>query len=256
MVARRISFGPHHESIKSRARGALGPVSGAPAIIGQVLRLIEELGVSAGERLPSERDLATQLNVSRPALRESLATLEAMRLITRKPNSGIYLTDPNTYPSFESVVLRSDHGLPLDRDTIIHSMEVRTLLELQAIELACERRTSADLEYLASIVEQTHRRLKEKRSILDLDEMFHLGVVAASHNPVFVQIVHSFYRLSIIRRRIYFSDKRRCQRSHNDHQAILRAIGARDITVAREVMHKHIHEGFWRSILRSPARGA
>ncbi|MCL4744319.1 MAG: FadR family transcriptional regulator [Burkholderiaceae bacterium] len=256
MPPRRIPSSPKRESVEPLAAGAMASVGGASAVTGQVLRFIEEHGLSAGERLPSERDLAARLNVSRPALRESLATLEAMRLITRKPNSGIYLTGPNTYPSFESVVLRSDHGLALDRDTIIHSMEVRNLLELQAIELACERRTGADLEHLASIVEQTKRQLEAKCSILDLDEAFHLGVVAASHNPVFVQIVHSFYRLSIVRRRVYFSDLRRCQRSHNEHRAILRAISARDMTTAREAMRKHIHEGFWRSILRSPSRAA
>jgi len=238
------------------APGALPLADAEPAVTGQVLRFIEEHGLSAGDRLPSERDLATQLDVSRPALRESLATLEALRLITRKPNSGIYLAGPNAYPSFESVVLRSNHGLPLDRDTIVHSMEVRNLLELQAIELACERRTAADLAHLASIVEQTGQRLAEKCSIIDLDEAFHLGVVAASHNPVFVQIVHSFYRLSIVRRRVYFSDLRRCRRSHREHQAILRAIGARDTAAAREAMRQHIHEGFWRSILRRTSRAA
>ncbi len=256
MSARRTFSSSDRESVEPREAGALAPANGAPAVTGQVLRFIEKLGLSAGERLPSERDLASQLKVSRPALRESLATLEAMRLIARRPNSGIYLTGPNAYPSFESVVLRSDHGLPLDRDTIMHSMEVRNLLELQAIELACERHTAADLEHLASIVEQSRRELAEKRSIIDLDEAFHLGVVAASHNPVFVQIVHSFYRLSIVRRRVYFSDLRRCRRSHNEHQAILRAITARDLAAAREAMSKHIHEGFWRGILRRPSRAA
>lgn len=256
MLARRNPSRPDRGAAEPNAKGALPPVDAEPAVTGQVLRFIEEHGLAAGDRLPSERDLATQLDVSRPALRESLATLEALRLIMRKPNSGIYLAGPNAYPSFESVVLRSNHGLPLDRDTIVHSMEVRNLLELQAIELACERRTGADLEHLASIVEQTQRRLQEKRSILDLDEAFHLGVVAASHNPVFVQIVHSFYRLSIVRRRVYFSDLRRCRRSHDEHQAILRAIGARDTAGAREAMRKHIHEGFWRSILRRSSRAA
>lgn len=256
MPARRKPFRPDRGATEPIERGASPAVGAEPAVTGQVLRFIEEHHLSAGDRLPSERDLSTQLDVSRPALRESLATLEALRLITRKPNSGIYLAGLNAYPSFESVVLRSNHGLPLDRDTIVHSMEVRNLLELQAIDLACERRTVADLAQLASIVEQTGQRLAEKRSILDLDEAFHLGVVAASHNPVFVQIVHSFYRLSIVRRRVYFSDLRRCRRSHREHQAILRAIDARDTVAAREAMRRHIHEGFWRSILRKSSRAA
>ena len=231
MLARRNPSRSDRGAAQPNAGGALPPADAEPAVTGQVLRYIEAHGLAAGERPPSERDLATQLDVSRPALRESLATLEALRLITRKPNSGIYLAGPNAYPSFESVVLRSNHGLPLDRDTIVHSMEVRNLLELQAIELACERRTAADLALLASIVEQTGQRLVDNRSIIDLDEAFHLGVVAASHNPVFAD------RALVLPARSLgaacTSDLRRCRRSHREHQEILRAIGARDTTAAR-----------------------
>ncbi len=224
------------------------------SVTGQILRFIEVRHLAPGDRLPSERELAQRLNVSRPALRESLAALEAMRVIARRPNSGIYLAAPGSHPSFESVVLRSDLGLTLDADTIRHSMEVRNLLELQAVDLACMRRDAADLEHLDSIVAETRARLAQQRSIIDLDEAFHLGVVAASKNPVFVQIVHAFYRLSMVRREVYFSDLKRCQRSHREHQAILRAIRARDAGKARQAMHGHIHEGFWRSLLKHSAR--
>lgn len=220
------------------------------SVTGQVLRFIEARRLEPGDRLPSERELAHKLNVSRPALRESLAALEAMRVIARRPNSGIYLAAPGSHPSFESVVLRSDLGLALDADTIRHSMEVRNLLELQAVDLACARRDDADLEHLDSIVAQTRARLAQERTIIDLDEAFHLGVVSASKNPIFVQIVHAFYRLSMVRREVYFSDLKRCQRSHREHQAILRAIRARDSAKARQAMHSHIHEGFWHSLLK------
>lgn len=224
------------------------------SVTGQILRFIEARRIEPGHRLPSERKLAQKLNVSRPALRESLAALEAMRVITRRPNSGIYLAAPGSHPSFESIVLRSDLGLALDADTIRHSMEVRNLLELQAVDLACVRCDGDDLEHLESIVAQTRVRLAQVRTIIDLDEAFHLGVVAASKNPIFVQIVHAFYRLSMVRREVYFSDLKRCQRSHREHEAILRAIRARDSTKARQAMHSHIHEGFWHSLLNQSAR--
>lgn len=224
------------------------------SVTSQVLRFIEERHLAPGDRLPSERELALRLNVSRPALRESLAALEAMRVIVRRRNSGIYLAAPGSHPSFESVVLRSDLGLTLDADTIRHSMEVRNLLELQAVDLACARRDAADLDHLESIIADTRARLAQERSIIDLDEAFHLGVVAASKNPIFAQIVHAFYRLSLVRRQVYFADLKRCQRSHREHQAILRAIRARDSDKARRAMHVHIHEGFWRSLLKHSAR--
>jgi GntR family transcriptional regulator, transcriptional repressor for pyruvate dehydrogenase complex len=225
-------------------------VEAPEGVTAQILSLIQERKLVPGDKLPSERALAQRLNVSRPALRESLAALEAMRIIARRPNSGIYLAEHNSPPSFESVVFRSELGLPLDIGTIMHSMEVRNLLELQAVTLACERHTAEDFSHLGAIVEQTHVRLREGGTIIDLDEAFHLGIVAAAHNPVFLQIVHAFYRLSRLRRSVYFSDSKRCRRSHREHQAILAAIAARDPTAAREAMHAHIHEGFWGTLLK------
>lgn len=226
-------------------------VSSQPeGVTAQILGLIQETKLVAGDRLPSERELAQRLNVSRPALRESLAALEAMRIIARRPNSGIYLAKQDSPPSFESVVFRSELGLPLDLDTIMHSIEVRNLLELQAVTLACERHTVEDLAQLVDLVEQTRMRLREGGSIIDLDEAFHLAIVAAAHNPVFLQIVHAFYRLSRLRREVYFSEPRRCRRSHREHQAIAAAIAARDAGAAREAMYGHIHEGFWGALVK------
>lgn len=246
---RRGGRAPGLKRAAPSAEAASDRMEAIGSVTRQVFEFIESRHLGPAARLPSERELALLLGVSRPALRESLATLEAMRLIERKPNSGIFLCGPDSHPSFESMVLRSDHGLPLDARTIVHSMEVRNLLEMEAVELACSRRTLADLARLEDVVARTAARLKEKRSIIDLDEAFHLGIVAASHNPVFVQIVHAFYRLSMLRRGVYFSNLRRCRRSHREHQAILAAIRAQDVDAARLAMHSHIHEGFWRSIV-------
>ena len=223
-------------------------------IAAQVLKFIQEHRLGPGDRLPSEREFAQRLAVSRPALRESLATLEAMRVIARRPNAGIFVAGEGVgaVPSFESMVLRGDLGLPLDPTTVIQSLEVRNLLELRAVDLACERRTPEHLARLETILARTRERLREKRSIIDLDEAFHLAVVAATGNPVFVQIVQAFYRLSKLRREVYFSDLGRCRRSHRQHAAILRAITARDRTAACKAMHAHIHEGLLRSLLERP----
>lgn len=223
-------------------------------IAGQVLEYIREHRLRPGDRLPSEREFAQRLAVSRPALRESLATLEAMRVIARRPNAGIFVAGggEGDTQSFETMVLRGDLGLPLDPTTVIHSLEVRNLLELQAVDLACERRTPEHLDRLEAILARTRERLREARSIIDLDEAFHLGVVAATGNPVFVQIVQAFYRLSKLRREVYFADLGRCRRSHRQHTAILRAIAARDRAAARQAMHAHIHEGLLRSMLERP----
>lgn len=58
---------------------------------GKILSFIRERRYQPSERLPSERDFAEKFDTSRGAVREALAALEAMRIIERRPNSGIYL---------------------------------------------------------------------------------------------------------------------------------------------------------------------
>ena len=87
-----------------------------------------------------------------------------------------------------------------------------------------------------------------------LDESFHLGIVAATQNPVFVQIVHAFYRLSRLRREAYFSDLARCRQSFREHEAILREIIARDCAAAQRLMHRHIEGGLRRAVLATSTR--
>lgn len=215
-------------------------------ITGRILRLIASDQIPPGGRLPSERELAQSLGVSRPALRESLARLEATRLIVCRPASGIFLAEQDSPPSFESIVLRNDLGLPLDSNTIVSSLEVRRILEVQAVDLACQRHSRGDAERLREIVEATRARLRDQQSIIDLDEAFHLAIVTATQNPVLFQIVHSFYRLSKPRREIYFADLARCRRSSREHAVILGAILARDSSVARHMMERHIDDGLIR----------
>jgi GntR family transcriptional regulator, transcriptional repressor for pyruvate dehydrogenase complex len=237
----------------SPAEDASGGRETVENITARVLQLIQQRRLEPGGRLPSERELALGLGVSRPALRESLATLEVMRLIVRRPNSGIYLAERDSPPSFESMVLRSDLGLPLDREAVFSSAEVREILEVHAIELACLRRSDVDLSGLRSILDRTRMCLEADQSIIDLDESFHLGIVAATQNPVFVQIVHAFYRLSRPRRESYFSDLARCRRSFREHKAILRAIVAQDGAAAARLMRRHI-EGGLRLAMRPPRK--
>jgi GntR family transcriptional repressor for pyruvate dehydrogenase complex len=219
-------------------------------VTARILDLVQQRKLAPGDRLPSERELAQQLHISRPALRESLAALEAMRIVARRAHSGIFHAESGSPPSFESVVFRSELGLPLDVKTIAHSMEVRNMLEVHAVELACLRHTAADLDHLRAIVERTRVRLREGGTIMDLDEEFHFAVVSAAHNPVFLQVVHAFYRLSRERRDVYFSDMKRCRRSHREHRAIVEAIAIRDGARARRAMHAHIEEGFWASVVK------
>jgi DNA-binding FadR family transcriptional regulator len=85
--------------------------------IGKILSFIHERRYQPSERLPSERDFAEKFDTSRGAVREALAALESMRVIERRPNSGIYLRNSDE-SSIEALVLYAESGLPFEAKEI------------------------------------------------------------------------------------------------------------------------------------------
>lgn len=78
--------------------------------IGKILSFIRERRYQPSERLPSERDFAEKFDTSRGAVREALAALETMRVIERRPNSGIYLRKIEE-SSIDALVLYAESGV-------------------------------------------------------------------------------------------------------------------------------------------------
>ena len=125
--------------------GQTEKVEQSSRVVAGLLTLIEKRQYLPGERLPSERDLAERFSVGRATVREAVTTLESMRYIERRPGSGIFRCREPERASLEALVLFSDLGLPLDPKTNAEVIEVRRMIEVQAIGLACERRETADI---------------------------------------------------------------------------------------------------------------
>jgi DNA-binding FadR family transcriptional regulator len=223
------------------------------ALIWRILDHLRDRRFEPGERLPSERDLAERLGVGRNALREALATLITLRVVESRPNSGIYLRKLASESSFETVVLLSEMGSPPSPADVIDTMEVRRTLELQAVQLACERRTEEDLARIAATLRDADALLAQKGNIADCDNEFHMALAEASHNTVLVRLLHAFYRLSLERRRDYFSDLKRAKDSANAHRKIAEAIEKRDVEAGMKIMERHIGNGkhYWSEILKA-----
>lgn len=213
----------------------------------QVLRVVTDLvafirqrGYEPGERLPSERDLTNRFAVGRGVVREALTVLEASRYLVRRPNSGVYLSSMSDQVSLETLVLYSKLEIPMDRRTIVECMEVRKILELQAIRLAAERRTVSDLVALNHILSQSQAAIEEGRSISDLDFDFHIAIFRASQNDIFVRVVTPFYLMARQRRDDFFSNPQHCLASHRHHVAMVHAIETQAGPEAVALMESHI----------------
>jgi GntR family transcriptional repressor for pyruvate dehydrogenase complex len=208
--------------------------------VSDLVSFIRQRGYEPGERLPSERDLTNRFSVGRGVIREALTFLEASRYIERRRNSGIYLSGVADQVSLEALVLYSKLNIPLDRRTIVECMEVRKILEVQAMQLACERRTDADLAALRLILANSQAAIDAGLSIADLDLEFHMAIFRAGQNDVFVRVVTPFYLMSRQRRDAFFADPRHGVDSQSHHAIMVQAIEDRDVAKAIALMNSHI----------------
>jgi len=212
--------------------------------LANILSLIERRGYDPGERLPSERELSERFGVGRGVVREALSILENLRYLKRKRNSGMYLTSTPERISLETLSLFSELGIDLTKDKIIQALEVKALIETQAILLACERRTEEQLKAIEDIVRRFDEAIAGSgESIADLDYEFHMALFKATHNTVLIQMVNPFYIMSARRREMFFSDVERCKVSNQEHHQLLVCLRRQDAAAAQKIMRDHIGRG-------------
>ena len=235
----------------STAIAAREPIPSTRALIKRVVDFARDNHFAAGDRLPAERLLAEKLGVSRNALREALATLESLRVVEARPNSGVVLRRSAAESSFEAIVLLAELGSDPTATEVRESIEVRAPLERQAIALVCARRTDADLAALKAILRDTRVLLAAGGNIADFDQAFHLALANASHNSVLARMLNAFYCLTLPRRRRYFADPARGAASDRGHRKIVAALEKRDIKTASALMDRHLGNAqvYWKEAL-------
>ncbi|MBL6455394.1 FadR family transcriptional regulator [Belnapia sp. T6] len=242
----------------SAARIARGRVEDERSdLVGRLLSLVAERRLHPGERLPSERELAERFAVGRNAVREAIAVLETVRMVERRPNSGIYLRAVEREGSLEALVLRADLGVPLTAGEVTELIDLRRILELQGTELACERREAEDLARIAAALEVGARSIAAAENFADSDAEFHLSVAAATRNRLFLRLINSFYLLSRTRRRRYFADGSRAGMAQAQHRAMAEAIERADAPAAVALMRAHLKgaESYWLELLQNRGPG-
>lgn len=163
------------------------------AIAATLERRILEGSLKAGDRLPPERELAVDLGVSRPSLREAIQKLASKGMVQSRQGGGTFVTDALESTFFDPWQDMMGNHPNLREDML----EFRRMLEGQAAEWAAERATEADLQRL----EQTFSALSatfeandtDQRS--DADIAFHQAVGDAAHNVLLGHLSSALLRL-------------------------------------------------------------
>lgn len=221
----------------------INPPKVSDAIVSQIELLILEGVLKPGERLPPERELAQQLNVSRPSLREAMTTLKSRGLLQSRRGGGSYVMDviapALTNPLIE--LLRNNPKATFD------VLELRHALEEVAAYFAALRATDADREILrcrfAALEEIQHGSREPQHDAL-VDAGFHLAIADASHNVALIHVMRGLFDLllsNICRslERLYTREGS-YEVIHSQHGTILKAVLARDPDAARQAAHVHL----------------
>ena len=206
----------------------------------KLLELIRERGFEPGDKLPSERDLAALFGMSRGAVRESLIRLDTLRIVESRPKSGVYLQPYGAERSIEAMVLFAETNTPLTAAEVAQSVELRSVLESEAMRLACLRRTPEDLERLQQILRDSGAAMARGETLAEFDAVFHKAIVAATKNDVLLRFINVFYLMSRKRREIDFQEPQQSRRSHAQHLQLYRAIEAQDAERGQQILRRHL----------------
>ena len=166
--------------------------------------------------------------------------LDAMRITERKPKSGIFLRNAVEDGGLDALVLQADLGLTFDPGVTRDVTEARIICEEQALRLACQRRTEADLARLRQSLAAYATLIDAGGNPADADVEFHLALVAASQNRILVRTLTPLMLMSTRWRRRYFESDTIRRRSHDDHHAFVAAVEARDQVAAAALVRRHV----------------
>jgi GntR family transcriptional repressor for pyruvate dehydrogenase complex len=218
----------------------------------QIRAVIRDGNLPVGARLPPERELALQLGVSRPSLREALIALEIDGRIEIRMGSGVYVcASPDT----------PERATPAVGESPSEMIQARAMLEGSVVTLASARVNPQHLERVKATLESMREDGLNGRAQIENDRRFHIAIAEMTGNSVLVRLVGELFdgRHSPISSRM----SERAENSHAwkaafaEHEAIYRALEARDPQAAVAAMLHHLSASHarWTGESALPAAG-
>ncbi len=209
---------------------------------------------SFGTRLPSERQLAEEFEVSRNSVRQALDLLGDYDIVSRRPGSGTFVSfrpaETETRESGSSIV---DGFLGLDEIADVTGPldlnVVRTILEPEIVRLAVINMSARDIARLKEIIGKLENITTNAADFSHWDELFHLELAKGTHNPL---LIATYTLINHVRRQAHWATTKEKTLSPNRikeyrkmHRSIFDAIESRDIESAVEFVKLHmstVHE--------------
>jgi DNA-binding FadR family transcriptional regulator len=218
-------------------------------IADQIRVLIRSGEFGDGSRLPPERDLARQLGVSRPSVREALIALEVEGLVEVRIGSGIYVRR-GAAPAGGNGAAAADAGAGDADAGPFELMRARYTIESECAALAARSAKRAQVAAIEEALAAMERDFEQENAPLDGDRLFHLRVAEATGNAALVAVVKMLWdqRAGPLYQRLehHYDTPELWTAAMTEHRAVLKAIAERDVAGARTAMQRHLNRAYKR----------
>ena len=222
-------------------------------IADQLRGLVERGEYDIGSRLPPERDLALQLGVSRPSVREALIALEVEGLVEVRMGSGVYV-----------LPIDGARTRQVSAESPLETIRARQLIESELAALAATQMKKAQIGGLRNAVALMRQEIDSGLTPSRGDRLFHLRIAEACENSVLQRIVSELFdeRHNPLFEQLgsHFETARSWVTAMAEHTAVIDAIASRSPEAARTAMAAHLsnsHDRFTVSIAQTvPAEAA
>lgn len=212
----------------------------AEEVVERLRDMIHSGEISAGDRLPPERDLAKLLGVSRPTLRAGIRSLSTVGILQSRQGAGTFVSDVEGSPTLDSSPLRmlsALHGFRSDE-----MFEARLALEMSIAGLAAERATSEQMTLMAEEITGMYASLTDPEQYLVHDMKFHQTIAAASGNRILTALMNMVAAILYDSRSKTVKRAKDLKQSAEQHHNIYRAMRERNPEAARNAMRDHLVE--------------
>jgi len=209
-----------------------------------IRKLIAEQGFGPGDVLPSQRDLAVQLGVSRASLREALSSLSALGMISVQPGKGVFVQAIEPSPAVSGVSWPfAAQASPVD------IFQLRYALEGFAAGLAAVTLSADELDALEDNVTAMRDELRagDFNAAARLDFEFHRRILLASGNQAMLSILTASAELFLESQKLPFIRAERAMETWQEHRKILRALARRASGAAQKAMQEHVRNAALRT---------
>jgi len=204
----------------------------------QLRTLMTQGEFTPGERLPAERDLAKQLGVSRPSVREALIALEVEGWVEVRTGAGVFVLERARRP------IETRKKVPENEWGPLELIRARRVIEGEIAALAAAHAKRRHLQAIAGGIELMQEDTDRGIAPVEGDRAFHTAIAEAAGNAVLVDMVRALWdaRRGPLFERLgdYFENVPSWRTAIGEHAAILEAIRAHDPDAARAAMQAHM----------------